>query len=206
MQKEIFITFYNLGLRSYIEVDLCSECPRQDDKGCCGYYSPIFYPSDFAYLMTVKPDLINYILNLSDITLLDASVTINNSIDGNSYKCQFHTNDKGCLLDQNLRESICRHFVCPGIGWMEEEKLAHWKQFFDLLSDYEIELNNTIANKLKNNGLSLRNFETRDLFFQELMIIFQDETNNLPSFFAEYPKQETFKFAKTLSFGSEWPL
>lgn len=206
MQKEILITFYNQGLRSYIEVDLCRECPRQDNKGCCGHYSPIFYPSDFAYLLKVKPELINYIFSLSDITVLDASVTINNSIDGSSYKCQFHTNDSGCLLDQNLRESICRHFVCPGINWPHEEGLKHWQEFFDLLSDYEIELNNNIADKLKKKGLTLRNKETRDLFFKELITCFQEETQNLPSFFSKYPSRETFKITRTLKFGTEWPL
>ena len=55
MQKEIKIIFHNQGLRSYIEVDLCSECPRQDDKGCCGFYSPVFYSSDFAYLLKNQP-------------------------------------------------------------------------------------------------------------------------------------------------------
>lgn len=206
MQKEILITFYNQGLRSYIEVDLCWECPRQDNKGCCGFYSPIFYPSDFAYLLKVKPELIGFIFDLPDITILDASVTINNSIDGNSYKCQFHTNDSGCLLEQNLRESICRHFVCPGINWAQEEELKHWQEFFDLLSDYEIELNNKIADKLKKKGLTLRKPETRDSFFKELVNVFQEETKTLPDFFSKYPNQETFKIARTLKFGSEWPL
>ncbi|NLB88155.1 MAG: hypothetical protein GX790_02860 [Syntrophomonadaceae bacterium] len=206
MQKEILITFYNQGLRSYIEVDLCRECPRQDNKGCCGYYSPIFYPTDFAYLLKVKPELIDYIFNLPDITVLDASVTINSSIDGNSYKCKFHTNDSGCLLDQNFRESICRHFVCPGINWTQEEELKPWQEFFDLLSDFEIDLNNKIADKLKKKGLNLRNPETRNKFFEELMNIFQEETQNLPDFFSKHPKQETFKITRTLKFGTEWPL
>ncbi len=206
MQKEISITFYNQGLRSYIEVDLCNECPRQDDKGCCGFYAPVFYPADFAYLLSNKPELVEYILNLSDITVLDSSVTVNNSIDGTSYKCQFHTNDKGCLLDQNLRESICRHFVCPGINWGAEEQLKNWQQFFDLLSDYEIELNNTIADKLRAKGLSLRQVETRDTYFKELMQLFQEQTKSLPGFFNKFPRQETFKLTRNLNFGREWPL
>lgn len=206
MQKEVLITFYNKGLRSYIEVDLCATCPRQDDKGCCGFYSPIFYPTDLAYLLENKPELIDYIFNLPDITLLDSSVTINNSIDGASYKCQFHTNDKGCLLDQSLRESICRHFVCPGIGWEKEEKLAKWRNFLELLTNYEIELNNKIANKMKEKGLSLRNLDNLDIYFQEMMLLFQKETKILPSFFSEFPEKETFKLIRTLSYGEDWPL
>lgn len=206
MQKEISITFHNQGLRSYIEVDLCWECPRQDNKGCCGYYSPVFYPSDFAYLLKVKPELIDYIFSLPNITVLDASVTVNSKIDGDSYKCKFHTNDSGCLLEQDLRESICRHFVCPGINWPQQEELKHWQVFFDLLCDYEIELNNKIADKLKQKGLTLRNPRTRDDFFKELMALFEEETQNMPDFLSQYPQQETFKITRTLRFGTEWPL
>lgn len=206
MQKEISITFHNQGLRSYIEVDLCWECPRQDNKGCCGYYSPVFYPSDFAYLLKVKPELIDYIFSLPNITVLDASVTVNSKIDGDSYKCKFHTNDSGCLLEQDLRESICRHFVCPGINWPQQEELKHWQVFFDLLCDYEIELNNKIADKLKQKGLTLRNPRTRDDFFKELMALFEEETQNMPNFLSQYPQQETFKITRTLRFGTEWPL
>ncbi|HZK44111.1 MAG TPA: hypothetical protein VFC73_07455 [Syntrophomonadaceae bacterium] len=206
MPKEILITFHNKGLRSYIEVDLCAQCPRQDDKGCCGFYSPIFYPTDFAYLLTVKPELVEHILSLPDITILDSSVTVNNKIDGDSYKCHFHTNDQGCSLDQSWRESICRHFVCPGINWVEEETMSHWQQFFDQLSEYEINLNNTIADKLKTESLSLRNIETRELYFKQLMVFFREESENPPNFFGKYPEKETLKLHRVLTFGSEWPL
>lgn len=206
MSQAITITFHNQGLRSYIEVDLCNQCPRQDNKGCCGFYAPVFYPTDFAYLLNNKPELVDYILNLTDITVLDASITVNNSIDGDSYKCQFHTSDKGCLLSQNARESVCRHFVCPGIDWETEEKLQAWRSFFNLLSDYEIELNNLIAQKLKEKGLSLRMTGSREAFFAALVPIFAEQTANLPSFFADFPKEETFKIRRTISYGKEWPL
>ncbi len=206
MPKEITITFHNQGLRSYIEVDLCSECPRQDDKGCCGFYAPVFYPTDLAYLLNNKPELVDYIVSLTDITVLDASITINNSIDGDSYKCQFHTLDKGCLLTQNMRESVCRHFVCPGINWEAADELHAWQKFFNLLSDYEIELNNSIAEKLQQKGLSLRKIETRDAFFEALLQIFTEETKSWPAFFSDFPQEETFKITRTISYGKEWPL
>ncbi len=206
MQKEVQITFYNRGLRSYIEIDLCSECPRNDNKGCCGHYSPVFYPSDFAYLLKNKPDLIDYILSLEDITVLDASVTVNKSIDGNSYRCHFHSKDNGCLLLQNLRESVCRHFVCPGINWEKEKSLQKWKDFFARLSDFEISLNNRIASILQQEGLSLRDKHRRKEFFKKLAQIYEKEACSLPSFIFEYPDSETVQITCEIKYGKDWPL
>jgi len=206
MNKEIKIIFHNEGLRSYIEVDLCSECPRQDDKGCCGYYSPVFYTSDLAYLLKHRPELIDYIFNIDDITVLDASVTVNNSIDGDSYRCHFHSKKGGCKLDQPLRESVCRHFVCPGIAWEKEEELLPWKDFFLRLSDYEIELNNRIAAKLKEKGLTLRDKGKRPQFWTELITLFEQETQNLPDFFNHLPAREEWIITRPVSYGKDWPL
>jgi hypothetical protein len=206
MQKEIKLVFHNQGLRSYIEVDLCRECPRQDDKGCCGFYSPVFYSTDFAYLLKNEPGLIDRLLQLNNITILDASVTINNSIDGDSYRCYFHSKDGGCLLDQHLRESVCRHFVCPGIGWEQEEKLRSWKEFFDHLSDYEIELNNRIADRLREKGLTLRDEDKREQFFEEVLAIFEQETVTLPDFIYKQPAQEEVIITREINYGQDWPL
>lgn len=206
MQKEIKLVFHNQGLRSYIEVDLCRECPRQDDKGCCGFYSPVFYSSDFAYLLKNVPGLIDKILQLNNLTILDASLTINNSIDGDSYRCYFHSKDGGCLLTQQLRESICRHFVCPGIGWEQEEKLRPWKEFFARLSDYEIELNNRIATCLQEKGLTLRDADKREQFFEELLAIFEQETSVLPDFFNKQPAREEVIITRKIMYGQDWPL
>lgn len=206
MQKNIGITFHNQGLRSYIEVDLCRECPRQDDKGCCGFYSPVFYTTDLVYLLKNKPELIDYIFNLDNITVLDASVTVNNSIDGNSYRCHFHRRSGGCMLDQHLRESVCRHFVCPGIGWEQEDKLQPWKDFFAQLADYEIELNNRMAAMLQEKGLTLRDKEKREQFLNELQVIFERETATLPQFFVQLPLREEAVIKREISYGRNWPL
>lgn len=206
MQKDIKLIFHNQGLRSYIEVDLCSQCPRQDGKGCCGFYSPIFYSSDLAYLLKNEPGLIDKILHLNNLTILDASVTINNSIDGDSYRCYFHSKDGGCLLEQHLRESICRHFVCPGIAWEQEENLRPWKEFFARLSDYEIELNNRIAVRLQKKGLTLRDTSRRKQFFKELLVIFEQETSVLPDFFSKQPVQQEAVITREIFYGEDWPL
>ncbi len=206
MNKNIELVFHNKGLRSYIEVDLCMDCPRQDGKGCCGNYSPVFYPSDFAYLLSNYPQVVDYIMAIKDVTILDASLTVNNSIDGDSYKCHFHSSEKGCLLEQIQRESICRHFVCPGIGWEEEESMKHWKAFFQQLADYEIDLNNKIAAALRSQGLTLRNEDQRERFFSELLNNFEKETRHLPDFLSLCKPVEIFNIKRKIYFQQEWSL
>ncbi len=206
MLKKLELTFHNLGLRSYIELDLCVECPRQDDKGCCAFYSPIFYPCDFAYLLEHKPELLDYIFNLSNLTILDASVTVNSRPEGQSYRCSFHSNNGGCLLPQELRESICRHFVCPAVAWEKEEKLAHWKEFFTAITDYEIELNNRIAALLAEKGMSLRDKDRRDELLAELLVLFKQETANEAPFLTKYPLIEKHFLFREIQYGTDWPL
>lgn len=206
MDKDIKIVFHNQGLRSFIEVDLCMECPRQDGKGCCGYYSPVFYPVDLAYIMIHRPELIDYIFAWDDITILDASVTINNDIDGNSYRCKFHTVENGCLLPQYLRESICRHFVCPGIGWWLEEETKEWKKFFDQLFAYEIFLNNKLSNILIEKGLTLRNPDLRKEFLRVLLELYNEEILILPDFIKEFPLTETITINRPIEYGENWSL
>lgn len=206
MDKDIKLIFHNEGLRSYIEVDLCAECPRQDGKGCCGYYSPVFYPTDLAYLNINQPGLIDYIFKLDNLTILDASVTVNNDIDGESYRCKFHSRDGGCMLTQLQRETICRHFVCPGINWQQEPDLQHWNRFFNNLFDYEIAVNNRITNALTAQGLTLRNPLLRGQFKAELSRLYDKELQHLPEFFNKCPPVETFKIKRVISWGHNWSL
>lgn len=207
MHTEINLVFHKKGLRSYIEVDLCRECPRQDDKGCCGYYSPVFYPTDLAYIASKKPELINYIAQLPRLTVLDASVTVNSVPEGpNAFHCQFHTRDKGCLLDMNLRESVCRHFVCPGIGWWEETALEHWKKYFDEIADYEINLNNQLAARLKDEGLSLRTQSDWDAIIKRLLSWIDFSLYESVHLGKEVPQKEQITIKRSLLFGSEWIL
>lgn len=206
MDKEIAMIFHNHGLRSYIEVDLCRECPREDDKGCCGHYSPVFYPCDFAYLLENQPDLLRYILSLPCLTVLDYSITVNNTPEGDSYRCQFHSKTGGCRLEQLQRESICRHFVCPGIHWETEANLQPWKDFFAKLTDYENNLNLIIAQRLEQNSLTLRDKDNRQPFFQQLLRLFKAATEIKPDFFAAVPIYEEVKFKRILRFKADWPL
>ena len=206
MEKDITLVFHNCGLRSFIEVDLCAECPRQDDKGCCGYYSPVFYPTDLGYLYLNKPDLLDHIFSLDHLTVLDASVTVNNVIDGNSYRCKFHRKEGGCFLSQTSRESICRHFVCPGIGWWLEDSMQDWWNFFDELSSYEIQLNNRWSDILKEQGLTLREPRQRGQIFNGLGKLYQEELTRLPDFIQLMPAKDGKTLQRTIRFGSEWQL
>lgn len=206
MEKDINLIFHNLGLRSYIEVDLCAECPRQDFKGCCGYYSPIFYTTDLAYLSIHKPELIEQIFRFDHLTILDHSVTLNNVPDGESYRCKFHKNTGGCLLDQLARESICRHFVCSGIAWWEEPALSAWKDFFEQLTDYEIRLNQELADILQAKGLSLRDPNLRNEYMQILLEYYLLLTQPVPDFIKNMPDQDSYTIRRSLTFGQDWKL
>lgn len=205
-EREVNLVFYNQGLRSYIEVDLCRECPRQDDKGCCAFYSPVFYPTDLAYLYIHKPETIDLIFRMEHLTILDASVTVNHSIEGKSYRCSFHSKESGCLLPQALRESICRHFVCLGIAWWEEPSLKHWKDFFDQLQAYEIDLNNQMADILLKKGMNLRKPELREEFLKNAEQLYCEALENPPSFYAMVPPSEKATLKRKLKFGEEWTL
>lgn len=205
-QRDITLHFYNQGLRSYIEVDLCKECPRQDDKGCCAFYSPVFYPTDLAHIYIHEPGIIDLIFTREHITVLDTSVTVNHSIEGDSFRCSFHSKKSGCLLPQSLRESICRHFVCPGIAWWEESKLQHWKRFFDQLQSYEIQLNDQISQKLLAKGLTLRQPELRESFLAEARELYLEALRHPPSFYAQVPSQEIAHLKRELKYGKEWTL
>ena len=150
--------------------------------------------------------MLDYILNLPSLTVLDNSVTVNNCPEENSYRCQFHNKESGCILEQSLRESICRHFVCPGINWENEAKLKLWKDFFAQLTDYENNLNNIIAQKLEQKGLTLRNKDKHKMFLQQLLILFEEATATKPAFFTEVPESEVFEIKRSLKFKADWPL
>lgn len=211
MTKDIHLVFHRRGLRSNIEVDLCADCPRNDDRGCCGFYSPVFYPTDLVYLKLNRPDLIDLIFSLPRLTILDASVTLNSEPDGaEGFHCQFHRKNGGCELIMLERESVCRHFVCLGIGWEREDALQPWKDFFDRLTDFEISLNNELAARIKARGLSLRKPEDR----KEILHLLTEWTN--PAFFSAIPdavldqtglpEKQAFTLQRSLTFGNEWIL
>lgn len=207
MLQEINLVFHRRGLRSFIEVDLCTDCPRRDNKGCCGYYSPVFYPTDLYFMSQKQPELIDYIGKLPNLTILDASITVNSLADENgSFRCQFHSTQGGCLLPMELRESVCRHFVCPGIAWQKEDKLAPWKEYFELLGNYEIELNNFLAIRLSQEKLSLRQPGDWKSIFSLLETMMIEVLACKGELGSHLPQRESARIIRPICFGSEWPL
>ncbi|MCR4399338.1 MAG: hypothetical protein QHH05_09725 [Syntrophomonadaceae bacterium] len=207
MLRDIRVSFHNRGLRSFIAVDLCGECPRQDDKGCCGFYSPVFYPLDLAWLTLHRPGMVDQLFRLPRLTVLDSSVTVNSLPDAEGgFRCQFHSRQGGCCLPIDLRESVCRHFVCPGVGWWEEPALAAWKEFFDRLADYEIALNQDIARRLAARGLSLREPAQRQAFVEQATELYLRLSRPTPDFIAAQPTRCEAVVRRRLRFGQDWPL
>jgi len=207
MLKEINLVFHRRGLRSFIEVDLCIDCPRRDHKGCCGHYSPVFYLTDLYFIARQRPQLIDYIANLPGLTVLDASITVNSLPDKDgSSRCQFHSTEKGCLLPMELRESVCRHFVCPGISWDKESRLAHWKEYFELLEDYETDLNNFLAACISQENLSLRRRSDWEAIFSVLELAMRRVLTEEKELGCHLPREEKAQIVRPICFGSEWPL
>lgn len=206
MEKSIKLVFHNQGLRSYIELDLCSACPRQDCKGCCGFYSPVFYPTDLAFIYMHRPELLDFIFTQQYVTVLDTSITINSRLDPDSsgYLCSFHTKESGCILPQFLREPICRIFVCPGVNWQQEPELKNWRVFFEKLFNYEMNINEQLSAALLSKGLSLRQHNRRDDFFAHLLPLYQEAIREKPAFFAGVPEQKTIIIKRMLSYKSDW--
>jgi len=207
MLKEINLVFHRRGLRSFIEVDLCADCPRRDHKGCCGHYSPVFYLTDLYFIAKQRPQLIDYIAELPFLTVLDASITVNSIPDKDrSSRCQFHSLEKGCLLPMELRESVCRHFVCPGIAWDKESRLAHWKEYFDLLGNYEIDLNNYLAARISQENLSLRRQGDWKPIMALLETVMEQVLAEEEELGCHLPREEAVQIVRPICFGSEWPL
>jgi hypothetical protein len=207
VEKSINLTFHNRGLRSFIEVDLCAECPRCDDKGCCGYYSPVFYPLDLYFLHREDREILERIFSLPALTILDSSVTVNSSIDtGGGYRCQFHSRENGCSLAQHQRESVCRHFVCPGIAWWDDPNLSAWKTFFDQLEAWENELNRYLGALIGEHGLTLRRPDDRPRIWALLNEAVPGLLADHPAFLDQIPETGEHSVTRTMVWGNEWPL
>ncbi|HWJ02427.1 MAG TPA: hypothetical protein VNU93_02035 [Verrucomicrobiae bacterium] len=68
--------------------------------------------------------------------------------------CRFHAAN-GCRLHPEMRDTVCRLYVCPGIGLWREAGLLPWQNFFGALVQQEYELQELMAGQLKGEGLTL---------------------------------------------------
>jgi hypothetical protein len=84
--------------------------------------------------------------------------------------------------------------------------MQNWRNFFDELSSYEIQLNNHWAELLKEKGLSLRNHAQRGTIFQELGRMYQEELAMAPDFIKQMPAVESNTLQRTIRLGADWQL
>ena len=84
--------------------------------------------------------------------------------------------------------------------------MQDWRDFFDKLSNYEIQLNNEWASILKGQGLTLRDPSLRPKFFDELKNLYQQELNRPPDFITLMPEQDSRSLTRPLSFRADWIL
>ena len=203
-ERTFEIIFHNWGLRSWIECTLCWNCPRGDNKGCC-YYNPTFYPLDFVYIMEKKPELIEDIFSRRRITVMEKYVGVDRIEDADGdFRCQFHSLEGGCELPPDLRESVCREYVCPGCGVWEIEGAGKWKEFFERLGSFEQEINSFLSRSLELKGLTLKN-NWAD-FIVEAGKVFREVWPDLPYWMKEYPAEEKFVVRRAVVYGKDWKI
>jgi len=202
--KTFEIVFHNLGLRSWIECTLCWDCPRGDAKGCC-YYNPTYYPTDLAYLQEVNPEAVQVILAMPRLTVLEKYMSTDRIEDSDGdFRCPFHELEGGCRWAPDLRESVCRFYVCSGCNIWEEAGVGIWKEFFDRLENYESEINQSICLELEQQGLDLKSDPAE--FVKRALSIFKIKWDFIPEWCREYPEQQRFLLKRPISLGKEWKL
>jgi hypothetical protein len=74
------------------------------------------------------------------------------------------------------------------------------------LTDYEIALNQRLADALDAHGLNLRRPELREEYFRVLIELYKKETEQMPDFINRMPEQQSFRIVRPLLFGKDWQL
>ena len=82
--------------------------------------------------------------------------------------------------------------------------MKDWRDYFDKLTSYEIQINNQWADILKEQGLTLRDPSMRERFFDELRKLY--ENNKLPDFITVMPEKDTRTLTRSVQFGLDWIL
>lgn len=202
MRTEIKLTFHNLGLRSWIECDLCFKCPLNQAKGCCSY-NPTYHLVDLGYIGDQWPDLLPVILNKTRVLVDNFWVAVNYIEDPQvGRRCQFNT-DTGCQLPVEFRESVCRHFICPGIQMWEEESLKRWADFFQEIETTEAEFNQHLRLKLQEARVDLKSS-----FPAALDVLVKEYHQVLAGIeaerFGKYPRQEEIIITREIDPDQIW--
>lgn len=157
-RQPVIITFNNAGLRSNINCSLCKNCHRGDGIGCCTY-SPTFMPIDIGYFINIgKQSLVEELLGEPEAKVLDGEIAVNTRPDKKSssgQRCFFHS-EAGCGLKIEERDTICRQYLCSDLKLWSRPQASTWKQFWELLTDFEQEFNQAALADMKERGLSLK--------------------------------------------------
>ena len=203
-KREFEVVFHNSGARSWVECTLCWDCPREDDKGCC-YYNPTYYPLDFVYLLENQPRLIDAIFKLPRVTVLEKYVGIDRTEDKDGdLLCQMHSRKDGCQIAADLRESVCRVYICPGCLIWEEEGADVWKEFFNRLDAVEQEINRYLSAVLGEKGL---NFKTAPReFIREAAALYLEKWQGAFDWCQEYPREQRYKLVREVDWGKDWKI
>ena len=202
MKQPVRVSFHNLGWRSWIECSLCALCPKSDGKGCCSY-SPLFMPVDLGYFQLHNPELIKEIFRLQPLTVLDSCVIVDSCRDADgSLRCQFHSRQSGCTLIPELREFICRKYVCSGMRLWEQAGVERWKEFFEELENREALLNKAIETELRAGGAWLN--KDRERFFGVLGLAYAKHFQPAGEWARDLPEVESFLFEVDVTDWNEW--
>lgn len=205
IKREFEVIFHNQGLRSWIECTLCWSCPRDNHKGCC-FYNPTFYPLDFIYMQENNPELIDFIFKLPRVTVLEKYVGIDRMVDADGdYRCQLHSLHGGCIMAPDLRESVCRQYICPGCRIWEEEDTSCWREFFDRLDACEKEINQEISAILGERGLSFKT-GPQEFIREACRLYYQNWPEDPFAWCRDYPSQQRYRITREMAWGKDWKI
>ena len=84
--------------------------------------------------------------------------------------------------------------------------MKDWRDYFDKLTSYEIQINNQWADILKEQGLTLRDPSMRERIFDELRKLYEKNLSKLPDFITVMPEKDTRTLTRQIRYGLDWIL
>ncbi|MDH7578774.1 MAG: hypothetical protein QHH75_13390 [Bacillota bacterium] len=193
----IEVTFHNAGLRSSIECNMCSSCPRDRIRGCCKI-SPVFLLTDVGFFLNSNG--ISFLESLFESPYVEIGddylkVKAIKEVDARHY-CRFHNQEIGCRIPIPHRNTVCRQFLCPEVSLWRDPKAKRWVSFWLHLQKEEILLNHTLALECEKNNCSLR-FQ-RNTCLELIKNLYQKLNSRLEPYFRSYPVTEVLLMAPPL--------
>ncbi|NPV28305.1 MAG: hypothetical protein HPY58_01345 [Firmicutes bacterium] len=187
--EAIEVTFHNAGLRSSIECNMCSRCPRDRVHGCCKI-SPVFLLTDIGFFLNnnsigfLKSLLKSPYAEIGDNYLKVKAIK---GVDGRRY-CRFHHPEIGCRLPILYRNTVCRQFLCPEVSLWRDSRAKRWAAFWLRLQEEEIILNQALGRECQKNNCSLRFRQNACL--ELIKTLYRELSRNTSPLFNSYPVTE----------------